>query len=87
MEYEQHPDESDSVLLMKWLYLPVDISEWILEESGDVLECSPLLSHVSWLTGRSHELCEVSISFLGKSSILKVNKGKGVTFRSCQRAR
>jgi len=50
MPDEKAPNESDSVLVVKWLNFPVDIAEWVLEESSDILECSPLLSHISWLS-------------------------------------
>lgn len=91
---EKHPDESDSVLLMKRLNFPVSVAEWILEESGDVLESSPFLGHISGLSGGLNELSEITISLLGKSSIIQyfrdhINFGeqrsRGVlTFRSCR---
>ncbi len=51
MEDQQNPCESDSVLGMKGLDFPVDVGEGILEESSNVLECSPLLGHISGLPG------------------------------------
>lgn len=50
MPDKKNPDESDSVLSVEWLDFPVDVSSGVLEESGDVLESSPLLSHISWLS-------------------------------------
>ena len=37
VEDQQHPEETDAVLLMKWLNLPINIAEGILEESSNVL--------------------------------------------------
>jgi len=51
MEDQKKPDESDSVLLMQWLHLPIDITEWVLEESSNIFECSPLLRHITGLPG------------------------------------
>jgi hypothetical protein len=70
MPDEEQPDESDSVLHYQGLHLPVSIGEGVLEESCDVLEGSPLLSHISGLSCRSHELGEVTIGLLSKGSIL-----------------
>lgn len=50
MENEQHPHESDSVLGVQGLQLPVDIAEGVLEESGNVLVGSPLLRHITGLS-------------------------------------
>lgn len=69
MPDKQEPDESDSVLHDKGLNLPVNIGEGILEESSDVLESSPLLGHISWLSSGSDELGEVTIGLLSKGSI------------------
>jgi hypothetical protein len=69
MEDEEDPDESDSVGFVKRVHFPIDVGEWVLEESGDVLEGSPLLGHVSGLSSGSHELSEVTIGLFGQSSI------------------
>lgn len=69
MEDEEEPEETDAVLLNEWLNLPVKIAEWVLEEPGNVLEGSPLLSHIARLPCGSDELSEITISLLGKSSI------------------
>ena len=50
MEDEEEPEETDSVLRVEGVHLPVNIAKGVLEESSDVLECSPLLGHVSWLS-------------------------------------
>ena len=68
MEYEEDPYKSNSVCLVQGLQFPIKIAEWILEESGDVLEGSPLLGHVSWFSSCHHKLGEVTISLLGKRS-------------------
>lgn len=66
MPDEEEPDESDSVLGMEGLHLPESVAKGILEESGDVLESSPFLGHISGLSCGCHKLSEVSISLLGQ---------------------
>lgn len=61
-------DNSDSVLVSKGGNFPEGVTEWILEESGEVFECSPFLCHVSWLLSLSYELSVITISLLGQSS-------------------
>ena len=69
VEDQQHPEEADAVLLVKGLNFPVEVSEWILEESSDVLEGSPFLCHIARLSCRDNKLSEITVSLLGKSSI------------------
>lgn len=68
MPCQKNPGKSESVLSMKWVEFPENITEWILEESGNVLETSPFLGHVSWLSCSSDEFSEITISLLCKSS-------------------
>ena len=53
---------------MERLSLPVGISNWVLKESGDILECSPSLRVVTRLLGLVYELSKVAISVLSESS-------------------
>lgn len=69
MEDQQHPEETDTVLLVKRLHFPVEISKRILEESSDVLECSPFLCHIARLSCSDNKLSEITVSLLSKSSI------------------
>ena len=69
VEDEKKPEETDSVLRMEGMNLPVNIGEGILEESSDVLECSPLLSHITGLSSRNNKLVEITISLLSECSI------------------
>ena len=71
MEDQQDPEETDAVLLVERLNFPVEVSKRIFEESSDVLECSPFLCHVTWLSSCDNKLSEITISFLSKSSILE----------------
>jgi len=64
MPCEENPDESDSVLCVEWVDLPEDVTLRILEESCDVLECSPFLGHISWLSCCLNELGKITICFL-----------------------
>ena len=68
MEAEEEPEETDSVLSVEGVDLPVDIGEGVLKESSNVLERSPLLSHVTGLSCRNNELVEVTIGLLSEGS-------------------
>ena len=68
MEDQENPYEPDSVLRMKGLHFPVSIGEGVFEESCNVLESSPFLSHVSRFSSSLNEFSKISICFLGKSS-------------------
>ena len=63
-------NDSDSVLSVETSHLPESVSEWILKESCDILECSPFLCHISWLGSFSDKLSEIAVSLFGKSSII-----------------
>ena len=65
MEDNHTPHESNTVLHVKWLHLPVGVTDWVFEETGDVLESSPSLGFVSRLLGVVHKLAEITISVLG----------------------
>lgn len=73
VEDQEQPDETNTILLVEWLNLPVKISEGVLEEASNILECSPLLGHIARLSSGSDKLCKVAISLLGKSSIYQIN--------------
>jgi hypothetical protein len=75
MPNKKGPDESDSVLSVEWLHFPVNITEGVLEQSCNILECSPLLSHISGLSSCENELREITISLLSKSSIRRESLG------------
>lgn len=72
MEDEEEPEETDSVLRVEGVHLPVNIAEGVLEESSDVLECSPLLCHITGLSSGDDKLVEITISLLCEGSILTV---------------
>jgi hypothetical protein len=69
VEDEQHPEETDAVLLVKRLNFPVEVSKRIFEESSDVLEGSPLLCHVTMLSCGHNKLSEITICLLSECSI------------------
>lgn len=50
VEDKEEPEETDSVLGMEGVHLPEDVAEWVLPESSDVLEGSPLLGHITGLS-------------------------------------
>jgi len=65
MPDQEQVDESYSVLGMKRVHFPEYVSEWVFKESGDILEGSPFLCHVSWLSCRGHEFSKITLCFLG----------------------
>ena len=69
VEDKEEPEETDSVLGVQGVHLPVNIPKGVLEESSDVLECSPLLSHITGLSSGDHEFVEIAISLLSEGSI------------------
>ena len=84
---QEDVDNSNSVLIGQSSNFPEGVTEWVLEESGKVFECSPFLGHVSWLLGLSNELGVITISLLGQSSELILVLTRQLTFRSCQLSR
>ena len=69
VEDQQDPEETDAVLLMERLDLPVEVSKRIFEESSDVLKGSPLLCHVTRLSCGHNKLSEITIGLLSECSI------------------
>jgi hypothetical protein len=84
VEDEEKPEETNAILLDEWLNLPVQVTEWVFEESSNVLECSPLLGHIAGLPGGSNKLAEITISLLCKSSISQLNTNKPIHYRTCR---
>ena len=72
VEDEEEPEETDSVLSVEGVHLPVNIAEGVLEEPSDVLECSPLLGHITGLSCGDNKLSKITISLLSKSSIIRM---------------
>ena len=68
VEDEEEPEETDSVLRVEGVHLPVNIAKGVLEESSDVLECSPLLCHITGLSSGHHKLVEITIGLLCEGS-------------------
>ena len=68
---QEDVDNSNSVLIRKGGNFPEGVTEWIFEESSEVLEGSPFLGHVSWLLGLCDELSVITIGLLGQSSANK----------------
>ena len=67
---QEDVDNSNSVLIRKGGNFPEGVTEWVLEESCNILEGSPFLGHVSWLLGLGNELGVITIGLLGQSSML-----------------
>jgi len=71
MEDNHTPEETDTVLSVERLHLPVHVAEGILEEAGNVLERSPSLGLVTRFLGVVDEFAEVAIGVLGQSSVTR----------------
>ena len=93
VEDYQGPNESNAVLIMHSLSLPVGIAEWVFEEAGDILERSPFLRVVTGLFGLVYKLSKVAISVFSESSKEKlcmklwINKHKAATYLPIMSAR
>ena len=69
VEAKQHVHETDAVLRVEWINLPVGVSNGVLEEASDVFEGSPFLSVVSRLLPCVDEFAEVTVSLFHQGSI------------------
>ena len=87
MPNKANPNQTDSILLVERIQFPVSIADWVFVESSNIFERSPLLSVVSGLFSVEHKFAEISISFLGESSIRFVKLYDSLTCRSYQRVR
>ena len=72
---QEDVDNSNSVLVCQGCNFPEGVTEWVFEESSDVLECSPFLGHISWLLGLSNEFGIITVGLLSQSSA-KIEQGK-----------
>ena len=70
VEDQQDPENSNSILIGQIGKLPEGVAESVLEESGNVFECSPFLGHISSLLGFSNHFAEVTVCFLGEGSVI-----------------
>ena len=84
MEGQQGVDESEAVLSVERLNLPVGVSHWVLEEASNIFERSPFLGIVSWLHSSIHPLCEVAVGGLHQGSARSVSRIGALTLRSCR---
>jgi hypothetical protein len=87
VEDEQHPEETDAVLLMEGLHFPVEVAKGIFEESSNILECSPLLCHITGLSCGHNKLSEITISLLCEGSNVGIRCANRNTCQSCQLSR
>ena len=70
VEDQAHPHESDAVLFVEGAQLPVSVTNWVFEETSNVLEGSPLLGVVAGLLCVQDKLGEVTVSLFSKRSKL-----------------
>ena len=67
----EEPENTDAVLSVERVHLPVNVAKWVLVEAGDILERSPSLGLVTRLLRLVNELAEVAVGVLSKSSAQK----------------
>eukprot|EP00997_Jenningsia_sp_PLL12_P006704 NODE_3274_length_793_cov_117.420699_g2733_i0.p1 GENE.NODE_3274_length_793_cov_117.420699_g2733_i0~~NODE_3274_length_793_cov_117.420699_g2733_i0.p1 ORF type:complete len:123 (-),score=2.81 NODE_3274_length_793_cov_117.420699_g2733_i0:145-513(-) len=63
MPNDKSPHESESVLVNHGEDFPIEIGSGILDESRNVLKCSPFLCIVSGLSCLINKLSEITITF------------------------
>ena len=68
VEGKKSVDESEAILSVEWLNLPVSVSNWVLEETSNVFERSPFLGIVSWFHSSVDPFSKVTISRFHKRS-------------------
>ena len=68
MVKHENPDDTDTVLSVERLNLPVHVAKGVLNEAGDVLESTHLLGFVTGLLHALDKLGEVTVGLLGKGS-------------------
>ena len=68
MEGKKGVDESEAILSVEWLNLPVSVSNWVLEETSNVFERSPFLGIISWFHSSVDPFSEITISGFHKRS-------------------
>ena len=66
MESNQEVENSEPILSVEWIKLPVYIAKWIFVEARNVFGNSISLSIISWFVHVLHKFGEVSISLLGQ---------------------
>jgi len=57
------PQETNTVLAVERIDLPVSVGNWVLEEPRNVFKCAPLLSLITGLVSVGNKFVEVTISF------------------------
>ena len=87
MENKADPHDSNTILAVEGLHLPVHITEGILEEASNVLEGSHFLGLVSGFLGLVDKLHWLTISLFGQSSVLRLDQATILTLKSCQLSR
>ena len=68
MEEAAEPHESETVGLVKWGRLPVNVTNWVFKEARNILEGSPFLGHVLGLLLVLNKFSPVTISLLSERS-------------------
>jgi len=65
---EENPDDSDAILLVERIQLPVSVPNWIFVEASDVFKSSPFLGVVTRLLSIEDEFTKVSVSLFSERS-------------------
>ena len=68
------PHDSDAILLVERIQLPVSVPNWIFVEAGDVLKSSPFLSVVTRLPSVENKFTKITIGLFCKRSKQGISK-------------
>ena len=69
MPGDHAPKESNAVLLVEWINLPVKVSERVFSETSQIFEGPPPLGIVEWFLGVVNKLAKISVCIFGESSV------------------
>lgn len=69
VEPHENPHQTNTVLLVEDVGFPINVSSRVFKETRNIFECSPSLGIITRLFGRVNELSEITVSFLGESSV------------------
>ena len=87
MPNKADPDDSDAILLVERIQLPVSVPDWIFVEAGDVLKSSPFLGVVTGLLSVENKFTKITISLFCERSKQGISKLLAITCQSCRLSR
>ena len=82
--HKADPHDSDAVLLVERIQLPVSVPNWIFVEAGDVLKSSPFLGVVTGLLSVENKFTKITIGLFREGSKQGISNLPVITCQSCQ---